>query len=70
MVVNYQWIQLRRAFLALMRLLVMTQQKYHMGYYKVECFSRTIIELMYQRFNLVLDHTLKTASFGKVLPYK
>jgi hypothetical protein len=48
----------------------MTQQKYRMGYYEVECFSRTKIELIYQRFNLALDYIPKTANFGKVLPHK
>lgn len=36
--------------------------------FKMECFSRAMIELMHDSLNLVIVYVLKAAPFGKVLP--
>jgi hypothetical protein len=42
-------------------------KKYRMRYFKIECFSRTMIELIHHHINLIIGYVLKTATFGKVL---
>jgi hypothetical protein len=34
----------------------------------MECFSRAMVELMHDGFNIVIGNDLKTVSFGKVSP--
>lgn len=35
--------------------------------FKMECFSRAMVELMYDGLNLVIGDVLKAAALGKVL---
>jgi hypothetical protein len=53
-----------------MEFLAMAQQKISYEMFYFECFSRTMIEPIYQCVNLVIGYVLKIATFGKVLPHK
>jgi len=39
-----------------------------MRFFKIECFSRTMVELIHDSLNLIIGYVLKAAAFGKVLP--
>lgn len=47
---------------------VFFRKEYLMRCFKMECFSRAMIELMHDGLNLVIGYILKAAAFGKVLP--
>lgn len=36
--------------------------------FKIECFSRAMVELMHDSLNRVVGYVLKATPFGKVLP--